>query len=195
VEFVVGDRQLRHILALDLGLPHQHTALALIEWETVALPRPSELPTFPSYNVRTLKRWPLGTPYQEIVEATVRFLLSEPLKGTNPTVVADETGVGRPVVELLRSGMIRARVPCLYLAATISAGHDVQHVAGATWRVPKKTLASVLQVLLQGRRLHVAAELPEAHTLVKELQGFKVRITTARAPKLREFRRLTRWSR
>ena len=42
--------------------------------------------------------------------------------------------------------------------------------------VPKKELVTCLQVLLQGRRLRVARTLPEATTLVRELQNFQVKI-------------------
>jgi hypothetical protein len=41
--------------------------------------------------------------------------------------------------------------------------------------VPKKELASTLQVLLQARRLKVAKQLPEADTLVEELSNFKLK--------------------
>src|SRR5262249_51244934 len=47
------------------------------------------------------------------------------------------------------------------------------------WRVAKKQLASVLQVLLGSRRLLVAEALPEARTLRQELGNFTVKITEA----------------
>jgi hypothetical protein len=45
--------------------------------------------------------------------------------------------------------------------------------------VPKKELVSVLQVMLQARRIKVAPTLPEAKTLVRELTTFQVKITPA----------------
>jgi hypothetical protein len=43
--------------------------------------------------------------------------------------------------------------------------------------VPKKELVSVLQVLLQSKRLQVARALPMAAVLVKELECFRVKFT------------------
>src|SRR5262249_19043086 len=48
------------------------------------------------------------------------------------------------------------------------------------WHVPKKELVSTLQVLLQGRRLKVAA-VPERDVLLKELLNFKVKVTVGAA--------------
>ena len=45
--------------------------------------------------------------------------------------------------------------------------------------MPKKELVASLQVLLQTRRLKVAKTLPEAATLVRELETFRVKVTEA----------------
>jgi hypothetical protein len=45
--------------------------------------------------------------------------------------------------------------------------------------VPKRDLVSVVQVALQTDKLKIAEALPEAGTLVRELQGFQVKITDA----------------
>lgn len=44
--------------------------------------------------------FPLGTPYTEIVPAVARLASSEPLRDS--PLVVDQTGVGRPVVDMLR---------------------------------------------------------------------------------------------
>jgi hypothetical protein len=54
--------------------------------------------------------------------------------------------------------------------------------------VPKKELVSTLQVLLQLRRLQVARTLPEALLLVKELEHFRVNVTTPRAETFESWR-------
>ena len=46
----------------------------------------------------------------------------------------------------------------------------------AGFRVPKRDLITVTQVLLQDGRLKVAASLPEAETLRRELLNFRVKI-------------------
>ena len=47
------------------------------------------------------------------------------------------------------------------------------------WHLPKKELVSVMQILLQSRRLQVARQLPMATVLVKELETFRVKVTTS----------------
>jgi hypothetical protein len=49
---------------------------------------------------------------------------------------------------------------------------------GAAYRVPKRDLVGVLQVLLQSRRLKIADAIPEARLLVQEMLAFRAKITT-----------------
>ena len=108
----------------------------------------------------------------------VRHLSNTGRKATDPPTPAprlavDQTGVGRPVVDMLRqAGMQRLH------AISITAG-DTATREGQDYRVPKRELVSVLQVLLQTERLAVAAALPEAETLTKEMLAFKVTISAA----------------
>jgi hypothetical protein len=90
-------------------------------------------------------------------------------------LAVDQTGVGRPVIDLLRGARIQAQV----VPVTITAGHQATIADGGGWLVPKKELVSTLQVLLAARRLQVAPTLAEAPTLVRELQIFQVKITRA----------------
>jgi hypothetical protein len=93
-------------------------------------------------------------------------------------LVVDQTGVGRAVVDMLTAAMA-GRVNCQFLPVTITAGEAVTVGEAGQVRVPKKELVGVLQVLLQTRRLRVAASLPDAATLVRELETFRVKITAA----------------
>jgi hypothetical protein len=86
----------------------------------------------------------------------------------------DATGVGRPVVEMLEGTAIQAYVRPVIITAGHQAHEDPET---RILHVPKKDLVSVLQVLLQARRITVAQDLPEAKTLTKELQNFRVKIT------------------
>jgi hypothetical protein len=45
--------------------------------------------------------------------------------------------------------------------------------------VPKRLLVSTVQVLLQTRRFKFAGQLPEAATLISEMQSFQLTITEA----------------
>lgn len=73
-----------------------------------------------------------------------------------------------------------AKLPCQMKAVTIHGGDTVTR-DGTRYRVPKRDLIGVTQVLLQGERLKIAEALPEAKILVKELLDYRVKIdpTTA----------------
>jgi hypothetical protein len=103
----------------------------------------------------------------------VKLFAKPPL--TDTILAVDETGVGRPVVDLLNASDIQADVRPI----TITGGHEAHPAEGLGWKVPKKALVSTLQVLLQGRRLTVAKSLPFASALVEELRNFQVKVTEA----------------
>src|SRR5437762_13335807 len=91
----------------------------------------------------------------------VRRLVTRP-ELVRPTLVVDATGVGRPVVDLLR----RAGLPCRLMPVTITAG-DKETSDSGTWRVPKRDLITGLLILLQREEIDICGHLPEAETLVK----------------------------
>jgi hypothetical protein len=96
----------RSVIGLDLGRQVDPSALALLRWYDPAPPRPVAFapppppPPRPAYEVPTLQRWPLGTPYTQIVAQVARFLLAPPLCGSWPVLVVDSTGVGAAVAEM-----------------------------------------------------------------------------------------------
>jgi len=83
----------------------------------------------------------------------------------------DKTGVGAGVVDhFLHLGINPT-------AITIHGGSEVSvDPQRPGYRVPKRDLVSAVQVLLQTSRLKVAASLPEAETLRRELLNFRVKI-------------------
>ena len=125
----------------------------------------------PLYEIRHIDRAPLGTSYPAVV-AHVGRLMGWPELLERTRLVVDGTGVGRPVVDLLWQAGMRA------VSVTITGA---QRVTGGlnSWRVPKRDLVTNLQVLLQSRRLRVAAELPMADALVEEMLDFRVRVSDA----------------
>jgi hypothetical protein len=90
-------------------------------------------------------------------------------------LAVDETGVGRPVIDLLNNSGINADVRPI----TITGGHEATRGERMGWKVPKKCLVSTMQVLLQGRRLTVAKSLAFAPILVEELLNVQVKITAS----------------
>lgn len=121
------------------------------------------------YHLRHLERFRLGTPYPAVVERVRELMRTEILAGQTSLVV-DATGVGAPVVGLLRQACDAVN------SITITGGDTVGREA-SDYRVPKRDLVSTVQVLLQTERLRIASGLPEAETLMKELLNFRVKIT------------------
>jgi len=157
----------------------EHTALAVLEQTRLPDPiNPDE--DLNHYAVRHLQRFPLGTSYAEI-GADLECLLAEPSLSPT-TVVVDQTGVGTPVVKMLKR-WIKVNT----CRITITAAQEASFLNGGL-AVPKKELVSLLQVLLQSRRLEVAGTLAEAPTLVKELTNFKMKVKLASDVMLTDWR-------
>lgn len=86
-------------------------------------------------------------------------------------LVVDATGVGRPVVDLLRAAGLRP------IPVNITGGNVVTSEHGFR-NVPKRDLVTTLQVLLQSKRLKFAKGIPQVKTLIDELLAFQVKIST-----------------
>jgi hypothetical protein len=86
-------------------------------------------------------------------------------------LVIDQTGVGRPVVDLLRERGVRP------VAITIHGGDQVIAVDEDSYRVPKRDLVGAVQAALQNRRLRASDRLPDWPVLRGELQNFKAKIS------------------
>ena len=97
---------------------------------------------------------------------------SRPRAGRS-VVVADTTGVGLPVFEMLGAAGVTG-----LKGVTIHSGDAVTR-DGPISRVPKRDLVSTLQVLFQSGRLQIADGLPEGRVLRHELQSFKAKINIA----------------
>ncbi len=156
----------RYTVGLDLGQTKDYTALVILERHGDA-----EQAVF---HARHLERFPLGTPYPAIVAAVAGMLKQPPLADFPPRLAVDETGVGAPVVDLFRQARLNAVLHPIH----ITGGATVNYDRGVEY-VPKRDLVSVVQVALQTDKLKIAEALPEAGTLVRELQDFQVKITEA----------------
>jgi hypothetical protein len=170
-------------IGLDLGQAQDYTALAIAE---KVQPQQEQVDEWsgrvtqvdagkPLYHVRHLQRWQLGTSYPAIVKDVVA--LSERLRVGKarhaPDLVVDQTGVGRPVVDMLRGAGLHPK------PVTITGGTDVTGSESSGFGVPKRDLVGTLQVLLQAQRLKFAEGMAEVPTLVKELLAFQVKITAS----------------
>lgn len=167
ISFVPDDPEpARYLIGADFGQAHDHTALVVVEvtGEDDA----------PSYDVRAIERLPLKTSYPAVVAHLGRVAAALRAQRPEPevTVVADYTGCGRPVADML----LEARLGVPLALVTITGGERVTAGDGG-WRVPKRDLATAVQVLLQTGRLRIADGLPLARELVQELTGFRVKIS------------------
>jgi hypothetical protein len=171
--------EITYFAGLDLGQANDYTALTILE-RTRSAVRPAR--TFQdasvppkklcTYAVRHLERFPLGTSYPTICRRLVDLFAQPPLSGA--TLVVDQTGVGRAVVDMIRQARPQAKIRPI----TITAGHSVVG-NGSGRNVPKKELVGVLQVLFQSRRLQVARQLSNAPVLIRELEAFRVKVTAS----------------
>src|SRR5580700_1607622 len=111
-------------VGLDLGQKQDFSAVAVVEREEHRLTWMA--PAQPCMRVRHLERMPLGTPYVNVVRRVSEIMQHRAL-ALQGRLVVDATGVGAPVVEMLRA----VRPPCRVTAVTITGG-ETAHGHGDT---------------------------------------------------------------
>jgi len=154
-------------VGLDLGQKRDHSAIAVVEREESPMAWMGS--SVRGMRVRQLERIPLGTPYTQVVERVAQ-IVQHPLLAGRSRLVADATGVGAPVVDLLKA----RRLGCPLTAVTITSG-DSAHSIGEHWHVPKRDLLTGLLVMLEAGELKIPLQLAEAGTLVRELSQVEMR--------------------
>lgn len=150
----------RFFVGLDLGQSADFTALSIIE--------PINTNPEPDYYLRRLERV-RGLDYPAIVRKVGRVMRSREL-ASNATLIIDQTGVGRPVFDLFVQAGLNP------IGVSITGGDGVTH-DGNQWRVPKRDLVSVLQIILQNERLKISNRLKLADALQSELLNFQMKIS------------------
>jgi hypothetical protein len=88
----------------------------------------------------------------------------------------DATGVGRPVVEMLRESSLQAYVR----GYTITAGFNEGEYKDGIGTVPKLHLCARTQGAVQQRRVKYAEGIPLGRILEKEMETFQVKVTENR---------------
>jgi hypothetical protein len=122
--------------------------------------------------IRHLERLALGTPYPQIV-ARIAAVAAGVVErtGERPRLYLDATGVGTPVLDLLRDAGVQAQLVAVYFThgdrRTVDEHGDV--------RLGKAWLVSRLQALLQTGRLHLP-DTKEARQTGKELLDYEIRV-------------------
>ncbi len=152
-------------VGLDLGQRQDFSALAVVEF---AEQKFAWMPASRELSVRHLERMELGTPYPRVVER-VCYVMRHPKIVNQSRLVVDATGVGAPVVDLLRS----ARLGVSLTTVTITSGERARG-QGERWHVPRGDLLAGLEVLLEAGELKICRRLKEAARLVRELERMRV---------------------
>ena len=160
-EVAPRERRPSFILGIDLGELRDYTALVVLEVKN------GDPPT---YDCRHIERIPLGTGYPEQVEHIARLERSLRAMG-NVRIAVDATGVGRPVIEMLRPVVGKLN------AITLTGGDAVSESEGREYRAPKRDVVAATKVLLQCGRLRIAEALALSPALVDELLAFEARIS------------------
>jgi hypothetical protein len=149
-----------YFLGLDLGQKRDYSAVVVVE--RVDHRRAFQGTEFERLNVRYVERLPLGTPYPVVVERMREIVQSGELAG-DCVLAVDATGVGAPVVDMLRA----ARLGCEVMAVTITGGGR-EHGGS----VPKRDLMAGVEVLLEKGQLRIG-RVREAARLGRELMAMR----------------------
>jgi len=155
----------RFYLGLDLGQRRDHSAVALVE--KLERVRPWGPPDFEAFLVRHLERMPLGMTYPQVVERVCAMAGMVGRSGPCELVV-DATGVGAPVVDMLR----REGPACDISSVTITGGEKESGgpgYGGGHYNVPKRDLIVSVQLALERGELRISGLLRDAGALVEEL--------------------------
>jgi hypothetical protein len=168
---------LPYYVGVDLGQKQDYSAVAVVEREVIVGTRRDpvtwELDRRVVLTVRHLERMPLGLSYLDVVGRVAR--LARSIRMTNPCeLVVDETGVGAPVVDVLR----RAGTRCVLWPVTITGG-DREQSTGYGYRVPKRDLVVGLQMLVESGGVELVRGLEEGEQFLKELRSMQVSVTTS----------------
>ncbi len=160
-------------IGVDIGQASDFSAVAIFERieELTGKADKGRWTTRVRYELPHLERPPLGTPYPVIIQR-LKDLIARLPAHKRLRVVVDQTGCGRPVIDLMR----REKLIIIPIVIT-TAG--VAHRDHGAYNVPKRELVSNLAILLQSGRLTIASALPEAPALIEELQNFRMKTTPA----------------
>jgi hypothetical protein len=156
---------LRVVIGVDLGQSKDYTTVVINRITSMWDERKR-------HNIQFIHRFRLGTSYPAIVRQLASFLAELPKDiPEDPILAVDMTGVGRPVVDMMRDAGLSP------IGVTITGGADWSRTSSSMISVPKKLLASTMQVLLQTGRIKIAEDMPLTPILIRELEGFRVKIS------------------
>ncbi len=166
------DCKLRNVVGVDLGQTHDPTAIAVIQVHKWLAHENDDVVQKTRITVPHLERLPLGITYPAQAAYVGELLRREPLASSQTDLIIDHTGVGRPVYDLFVQAGLRPT------GLIITSGEKARRTATG-WSVSKLQLISRLQAELHQERLRISTKLKDANALAKELQDFRVNLTSA----------------
>jgi hypothetical protein len=154
-------------VGVDIGQRRDPTAIAVVEQEH----RGSET----HHIARHLERLPLGSPYPAVAERVAAVVggVHAATSGEAPILYVDATGVGTPIVDILRAASVG---DLAQLKAVFFNHGDRRKVERGEVKLGKAWLVSRMQALLQSGLLHLPRN-AEAEALGKELLDYEIRVT------------------
>ena len=188
----------RYSVGVDLGQTNDPTAIAVLG-KNVAPPETamfSPVGGSPGnrlvegsvvYDLVYLKRPKLGTPYDTIARRVADLVCELEPKGAfgelgQVTLSVDGTGVGRGVVDMLRTefrrrGATSRAVPKVDFRAVSVTGSNTSlkrpESRGGYWSVPKKELVFPAVASFQQGKIRIAKGIKDRDALVNELRNYK----------------------
>ena len=163
-----------YTIGLDIGRAIDYSALTVITRHYRPL-QDGEIP-LPGMQMAVIftavegYRFPLGTEYEYIAESVEGIWNSPVIQGQKHFCIVDQTGVGAPVVELLRKRRVRT------IGVNITAGFSISHPEEDVYNVPKEVLVTSLVQHMQTGRFKIAIEETEGKELREQLQNFGYKI-------------------
>jgi len=149
---------------LDLGQANDYSALSIAEKNI----HHESGKTWSKLDIGHLERFPIGTSYTVIAEKIAGYFEDPRLKLRGKLIV-DQTGVGRPVMDMLRKYGLKP------VGITITGGYQVTEDGYGGFNVPKRDLVSSLVTMYYAGLVKVLASLREAGEFNRELEHFRVK--------------------
>ncbi len=164
-------------LGVDFGSQQDYSAFALVRQNQVVKVKQNGFGGISyedialEYQLLFLERIELGTAYHRIVDRIGGILRDEDLRGET-MVVPDATGVGVPIIQMMRERGVTPMTPI-----SIHGGMTVSPNDFGGYSVPKRDLVTALTIVVQSRRLRVASDVKYRAQLVHEMQSFTLKTT------------------
>jgi hypothetical protein len=164
-------------IGVDLGQAQDPSTIAVVEraelvgaWDAALYASRKVI----ELRLRGLERIPLGTPYLEVAARVAEVTRSPALAGGERHLAVDATGVGRPVVEL-----IREEGPAATLMPAMVTPGDRQSRQDGLYHLPKRDVILGLQLALEREQLRIADGLRWGRELMEEMRTMERRVTAA----------------